>query len=448
VLTNKTGEKTVVTGMNGFYPRIPFTLSMGFLDTLFGGGKTRSSEKKPQTATVEYSKLGRWLGERLDVIEGEKVRDAGPALENIRKILSELGKNVDHLDSKGLPKDVPKRFTKVVKTNKPSYVKKMRNIINTLQSGITDELDASEYNKLVGEKLNSISKISYGEGRYLTPAYPDILAEIRSKSKRLFDEQKQLAETMKASEEENQLMQVQKDYQMLTEIQIRLADAKNVLGENKTHLRDEEKSLALEKQNLDDVLKKIKSPEVEGLIVEVGASEKEKKAVEELIFSHVSRLKKGMRKFAKHSARDSDLVNSLVENPVDGFLSSEPTEFSELVSAVAAAVRENKISVKDKEKTLARITEAEKTLSNELRSKHTRLSSDVAELGKKLEGVSAFKQEREIRSRVRDLEETIRGLNEALSKDKSRCARNKAEIKDLEKQITAKLAEINVEVKH
>ena len=103
--------------------------------------------------------------------------------------------------------------------------------------------------------------------------------------------------------------------------------------------------------------------------------------------------------------------------------------------------------LKDKDKTLARILEAEKELSIKLRETHARLSSEAGELSRRLDGVTAFKQEREIRRRVRDIEECIKELKEALGKGEDKLRKIKAEIRECEKEIAATLGEYGVNVR-
>jgi hypothetical protein len=412
---------------------------MGFLDSLFGA-------KKPEAVEVGFSDLDAWFKSRLDSINRGKLEKTRPVLKSINEIIGGLRKDVEGLASEELSAGVDERFAKIVRTNKPVYVKGMGRVIDSLESSIEDVGDVAEFNGIFKENLELIGKINFGDGRYLGVVYQDIMRRIHSKCKLLLDEQEKLSELVKADDEEEGLREVEAEYRRFVEARREYERMKKDLADSKSKLRDEEDRLVRDKRELAGILEKTRNPEAERIRGELEAALSEKTGIENRIHSSVSKLKRGLRKFGRYSTAESDLVRRLLDNPVECFLNSDMDELSRMLAGFKTAVEEGKIKLKNRDKVLSRIGVAGRELSEKSRDDYARVSGKASDLKKRLDGFVFFREERRMREVVMSREKTMEEVRRDVEKNGGRLENAGKSVEGLRIRFIEKLGEYGVNV--
>ncbi|MBN2251996.1 MAG: hypothetical protein JW724_07990 [Candidatus Altiarchaeota archaeon] len=161
---------------------------MDFLGKLFG--RDKKNEKKIPVK-LKPAGIEGWLDKRGRELEEESSRKALPVLEEIRESAERIRDLALDLKEKEIPKDIPERAVKVVKTSKPAFVQGILEAVGGI--GADDaEKDIETYCAKLEAAVTSLPKVMIGQGRYLPVAYGRELDEIRNESKKLFEAGKYL----------------------------------------------------------------------------------------------------------------------------------------------------------------------------------------------------------------------------------------------------------------
>ncbi|MFH1403424.1 MAG: hypothetical protein ABIH11_04065 [Candidatus Altiarchaeota archaeon] len=412
---------------------------MGFLDFIFGKG---GSDDKH----VEFGRAGAWADCRIRELDAVRLKSAQPILDDIRGTVGRLGAGVERLSKQKLSDDVDERFAKIVRTNLPTYLKSMSNVVSSLKSSADDVGDLREYDGRLRESLDSIGKINFGDGRYLGFVFQDAMRGVHTECKNLLDEQEKLSELLEVSEEESSLRQVSERHAAFVRSEKERADMEDRIRKLEADLKVKQRTLSEHVDRINELSKK-PDPAVEELKDRVGKTVEGRRDIEQSIHASISRLKRGLRKFEKYSPADSELTARIIEKPVNTFLECGQDEFNSMLSGFETAVREDKIKLKDKDKTVSRIREAVGTLTEEVRREHAELSAHEKELKAELEGMKAFREGEKLEEAARKLREDVDGLSEELRKSRGRLEDKKSEMDALRKELTEKMLALGVSVR-
>lgn len=413
---------------------------MGFLDRLLGGKDAAGEEGGG--AVIPFSQAGEYLDDRISELHGERMRQAAPLVSDAKKLAKELGKQVDGLEAAKPPDNVIAQFKKIVSTNKPAYIKGMRRTLEALGG----QMEPAEYSVALDGAVESIGKIGFGDGRYLGAVHPEEMKRIQGKSKRLLDVQERLKKTMKPQGDEEGLVKLKKEYLEFVNQQEVVGGLTSALAELKKQMTEKEKVLTSDKKLLAEAEKECESPEVTSLTGELTGAQRDFAKAEELIHERVSRLKRGLRKFSRHSVADSGMVDALLADPVPGFLASDHEGFTGMLGRFTTAVEGDQLKLKDRDKTLARIREAMKELTPELRSGHEALAEKVGRLKAQVGEIAAFKHREKAQSAVKADEERLRELRKEAQSTKEKVAAAKEDVAKMRDKLRDKLAEVGAVV--
>ncbi|MBD3387342.1 MAG: hypothetical protein GF416_00145 [Candidatus Altiarchaeales archaeon] len=413
---------------------------MGFLDMLFGGG-----DDSPEEAELEFSEVKGWLDGWFERFNREKVKKARPVVEEVDRIISGLERDVQHLGSLKVAKNVDKRFAKVVRTNKPAYVEGMSRIVKALKDGL-DDSDLRSYSDVLEENLESIAKVNVGDGRYLGAVYPEELQKIQTKCKQLLDSRDMLKEIMEPGEDEKELIAVREEYEGLSEDLEGLDGLRKSLEDSENHLREETAHVGEMRERLEEVVERLGTGEVKALRDGLGSAEKGLKGVESLIHSSIAGLARGLRKFSRHSLPDSKLVERILEDSVEGFLESDIVEFQDMLGRFETSVDEGKVRLKDREKVLARIKGVRETLTADVKEQHAKLNAEVREMRSRLDAVDAFKEERTLREKIKSGESRMEGFEEEIGRLGGEAEGKAEDVKERMASFAEELREHNVTI--
>ena len=276
-----------------------------------------------------------------------------------------------------LPDDVDKRFAKIVKTNKPLYVKGMQRVIEALKENISQDKDLETINDDIKETLDAIGKINFGEGRYLTIVYQDTMRKIHTNCKSLLDDCESLTEILVDNDEQkglkkaNQiLMDHVKSLELSEKISQDIESYENRV--KKLHTRIEQQDALIQK--LDHRYDTSKSKELNKEILELT---KEKTIIEEKISSSMGKLKRGFRKFKKTSLFDAKLIDRLTNEPVKTVLETEMDEITSMFTRFQQALEKGDLKLKDNDKMIQKIKQAQTELKPEVKERHNDIKTKI-----------------------------------------------------------------------
>ncbi|MFC2162320.1 hypothetical protein ACFLRF_01445 [Candidatus Altiarchaeota archaeon] len=395
---------------------------MGLLDSFFKKEGARTNE-------VAFKSLGKWLEARSGEARNKQASSCKPLTESMARDAGKLEAALDKLDSQKEPKDVAERFVKIVRTNKPAYVKGMKRAVNAIRSALDEVSDPVKLNVLLKGEIDTIGKINYGEGRYLVMVYQDIMRKIHTHCKSLLDAQEEVESIITSQDDDDGFGREYERYDEFLKISGSADKIRGLIGENAERARREEDILAGIMKDVGRLRKSSSNANTKKMEEELDDIDSKGKQIEDGIYDSVSRLRRGLRKYSKCCPADEKIVARIVEDPVGTIVSIGSDELSDLLASFDEAARSGAIKLKNKEKTLSRIAKMRKDITDELvgeylsiRKKQEGLKAGIKEHGIRSAEEKLEKQAKAVRSKISELEKTIAGLKQQNKTSKDHAA--------------------------
>jgi len=412
---------------------------MGFLDDLFGGKKTAEQ--------VSLAGLDGWLQGRIDAETSDIISDCEGALESINDLIPQIRADVKALGERELKK-IDSRYDKIVRSAKPGYVKSMLNALERLEySGRTYD-DIAAYRRRLPDALDTVGKVNFGDGKFLTFAYRDDMTLIQTGCKRLLDEKEELDSIIQSARELPALTWLKEKHKKHQET---TAQLRNLEGETKTltkMISDDEGGMKsaeheigrLEVSHEAERARKIKS-EIEEIAGEV-------KSTETPIHYHLSPLTQALRKYEKTQldSKQMNLVKALIEDATRAFLAADQVEIEKVLAGLSDSIKSGGITVKDPDKTLKKIEHARETLNDEMRTKHHNLKGKLTKLHRELESIKVGEEIERLNKDITALKASIVNHTHKRKDLQDKTKVMKTESEKILDEIKTGLKEMNVEL--
>ncbi len=405
---------------------------MGFLDSLFG-------KEEPDEVELSFGEVGDWLRDKQATESAKVSSEAQPILENVGKLLKEIRRGLQKLDSSKAD-GMNERIAKVVATSKPAYVESMLRSVDTLEEGL--DKPPGGYSVLLKDELESIGKANFGDGRYLQLSYQQLMNDIQVRCKRLLEQSERLGEITG----EGEYAALQREYDGIKQLMSSAEDVGSQIKEAEEAVASKESELKTLESDLHGAVQESEGEEVKSVRERVERAESALKSVEDSIHSHVGGLRRVLRKFTRHSPPDAKLISSLLDDPVAGFLKSDEGQFNSMMLGLKSAVESGRLKLKSREKSLAKVDEALNDLTPALRQEHSKRESDLSAAREAFDGIEVFGRRRRLEGRVESARTDLDGVRSDLSKLRSKLGETEAEVKKRKNVFADKMLEYGVRV--
>ncbi len=321
---------------------------MSFWSNLF------KSESKSES--LDSAELGIMLNDRLNASREATFKESKGIINGIIKSVSVIESVVRGIEDAGIPDEMPVKLKRIVKTSKPSFVVGVLDSISPfLNKEVSDYDDLEELHKDLRRCLDSLAKSHVGQGRYLPIAFEGEFKTLKKESKHLLTLSDSLGKIVKRSAEEDELLL--DTIGLFDEVNSSFArrDSLNSM------LREGEKRLSSLRDKRERILGRIdslsdseESRDLSGLEKDLEDVEKKISELEGQIFHLLTPLKRPFKKYRKQAfeldKKTEELIDRLIEDPVEVFFSVEPKLVVALVDRLDKYVSEDRIKLKDKER--------------------------------------------------------------------------------------------------
>ncbi|MFH0862575.1 MAG: hypothetical protein V1875_06035 [Candidatus Altiarchaeota archaeon] len=343
---------------------------MGFFDGLFGGGS------KPKR--IPLARLDGWIEDRLRSDADAMAEDAGPVAASAGELVARLREDLAGLDASGF-NDIDPRYDKIVRTAKPAYVKSMLLAAEGLAAPIGGLDDLRAYEARLGEALDTMGKVSFGDGKFLTFAFRKEMGRVQGDCRKLLDAREKLQGILISDTESAKLSEVKERLNRYLE----LVGKSKALTEESERLRLEAESARKTAASLESELQALRgSPQYATMMEARGGLsvlEGRVSAMDSKAHMALSPLRSGLRKYEKLllDKAQAKLTAGLQENPADAYFSAQDGAVEALLEGFVQAVSKGSVSLKDSEKTLRKVESARKELDDGLRREYFSLRDEL-----------------------------------------------------------------------
>ncbi len=340
--------------------------------------RKKEQELPKEEITLEH--LENWLDEKTKPVIAELNGRLAAAKQKVIREIAEARHNIEILEQAQLRnQEIPERAKHFMKGNRETYVKR----INFFFSSIHFPDAISDYGFFYSAMQEELRNLAQGVARPY-----QILQEFFS------DESRQVSSNVAVIEQEiNGLQQeiISKSINSLESTKLMIKDLESKICLKKK-AADEAKLLEKEKEELDrriealssdiTLLKKDKKiKELEKRQLEIKVSIEQARA---RIMNSFSVMDTAMRKFEKITYKHRVILQKYIESPFDALLHDLHLEVIKAFSDLQAAVRSNKIDLKDRkrEKTLEAIQLFTKEYLGNFLTEYGQLKKEECEIEK------------------------------------------------------------------
>jgi len=414
---------------------------MGLLDFLFGGGEGGVVQE------LSFAELEDWLLSRRGEEASGVVREAAPAIDEVKELVKQIRILVKRLDSLEMPQNMFERAEKIIKTSKPDYVKSMLDALDGLDFKRADSIDdVAGFASRLEAAVNNMGRIDATKGRYLSFGFEEEQKGIQRKGKKLLEKQKQLSLILASSERLGKINLLVEENSKLKQLEAQ----KDALAKEKMVLGGRLKDCVRERKELDSKLLaesgKREYSRLDDINKGLAEANAQKVMVEDAVFQAIGPIKKDLMKYRRglFEAPGDDrgrLLDALVKNPVDAFLASDVGKVEQLLSGFRKAVESGVVTVKDNVKVLTKAGNAIKKLDSGRKERHRCLTDEIRILEAEAAAISGIDNRGRLQVEAKGVGEKIRGLEEKIREINARLGESEAMIERQRKLLTSRMDE-------
>jgi hypothetical protein len=172
---------------------------------------------------------------------------------------------------------------------------------------------------------------------------------------------------------------------------------------------------------------------------------KQLKSCEEEIGNIFSLLNKPMRKFERMLAENVHIIQKYIEAPVDALVFDDTFTILLIFEKMKCALESGSLEVKEKEKTLQKISEVQKERLQILRIKYVDAKSSIKRIDDEMRNKRVLQELDDFKYKVEHIDSQLALLQDKIERAKK--TRDKIDLEQLKSEVTGKIKDnFNVEV--
>lgn len=360
---------------------------MGFLDWIFNKKEVADTHSGRE---VTLKKLDKWIVEEKKVQFKLVSSEVEKPLDEIKKRVNEIEKNIKYLQDKSGSGNVPGKFTKIIATSKPKYVKNMQALLSKgFSRDITEFGELEDYSRNLSNLLTELAKINLSEGRYLAVAYGKEMESIQLNGKLIQDEHEKIVELLKSSEALSKLREIEEEFKDYSKLKKESLGEKNKASETKEKIVSIEVKIKDIEAGLVKLTSGREAKEIEKQKKILTEKENQLKSISDSIHSNFRRIERALKRFVKVCPQNlQGVVESLIDDPVECFINGDLDEVCELLEKMQLAFKSGSVDIKDSGKMAERIEQTRKGLNKNLLEEYNKLDEEIRILSEKISSSS------------------------------------------------------------
>jgi hypothetical protein len=408
----------------------------------------KDEEKLPEEYSLELSELSGWLNSFVEH-EFEKIKpDIEDNLSALAEQKSTLFRLVDELESAALHNpDISEKEKQIMEGNRVSFIAQHKQFLNAIT--FSEEINClvtSEFCKNFEEALVRLAKSTARNQAILSQFFADHVLSINKSIKLMGDAVNNVRELLDDNsvgiddidDIQKSISEIKAKKKILEELEQEL-DVLNKKLSNSIFMRDKFLKKKEELKQTDSYLQFQNSSQQREELW------KQLKSCEEEIGNIFSLLNKPMRKFERMLAENVHIIQKYIEAPVDALVFDDTFTILLIFEKMKCALESGSLEVKEKEKTLQKISEVQKERLQILRIKYVDAKSSIKRIDDEMRNKRVLQELDDFKYKVEHIDSQLALLQDKIERAKK--TRDKIDLEQLKSEVTGKIKDnFNVEV--